>query len=359
MYGLLDASHYWYLKLREELINLGTTPSQLDHGIFYYFEGNSLSGIAVIWVDDILYAGNDKFLEIIAQIKNIFHIGTENESPFTYVGIHLVQDESYSITIDQQAYSESLNAIPLVREQVNDPHRVLNKKEESQLRGAIGQLNWLANITRPEISYQVSKISSEIPKATISTLKEVNKIIKFIKTTPSHILFPSLHVQSIRVRVYADASFNNDVNGSSQGGHIVLLSDKNKLSCPISWRSNKVRRVARSTLAAETLAMADGSETALFILKLGSESGHISVPQEIISLTDNRSLYEAVNTTSQISDRRLRVEISMLRQMQEKNEIKICWTRTQNQLADSLTKKGAPFLQLLTTLKEGKLPHLC
>ena len=84
--------------------------------------------------------------------------------------------------------------------------------------------------------------------------------------------------------------------------------------------------------------MADGSDAALYILQLGSESGHISAPQEIVSLTDNRSLYEAVNTTSQITDRRLWVEISMLRQMQEKKEIKICWTRTQNQLADTYQK---------------------
>ena len=138
-----------------------------------------------------------------------------------------------------------------------------------------------------------------------------------------------------------------------------MLCDKYSQSCPISWKSNKVRRVARSTLAAETLAMADGSEAALYVLELGSEANYIRAPQEIIGFTDNRSLYDSVNTTSLISDRRLRVEISMLRQMQEKKEIKICWTKTQNQLADSLTKKGAPFLQLLATLQEGKIAHHC
>ena len=34
VYGLADASRYWYLKLREELIKLGATPAQLDQRIF-------------------------------------------------------------------------------------------------------------------------------------------------------------------------------------------------------------------------------------------------------------------------------------------------------------------------------------
>ena len=33
-YGLADASRYWYLKFREELIKLGATPTQLDQGTF-------------------------------------------------------------------------------------------------------------------------------------------------------------------------------------------------------------------------------------------------------------------------------------------------------------------------------------
>ena len=34
IYGLADASRYWYLKFREEHIKLGAKPSQLDQGVF-------------------------------------------------------------------------------------------------------------------------------------------------------------------------------------------------------------------------------------------------------------------------------------------------------------------------------------
>ena len=40
---------------------------------------------------------------------------------------------------------------------------------------------------------------------------------------------------------------------------------------PISWRANKIKRVVHSTLAAESLALAEGLEEAVFLKALLSE----------------------------------------------------------------------------------------
>ena len=65
--------------------------------------------------------------------------------------------------------------------------RSLDDKEKTKLREILGQLNWLACMTRPEISFDVSEISSRVSIATFHDLKKVNKIIKFLKTTPNNI----------------------------------------------------------------------------------------------------------------------------------------------------------------------------
>ena len=124
----------------------------------------------------------------------------------------------------------------------------------------MGLLNWPANINQPEISFQVFTISSKIRDATISDIKAANKIIKFIKDNKTHITFPPLHVPSTKMVMYSDASFINISDGCSQGEYLVFLSDKNNTSCPISWKSNKLRRVARFTftLTIEALAFIDG-----------------------------------------------------------------------------------------------------
>ena len=78
--------------------------------------------------------------------------------------------------------------------------------------------------------------------------------MKFVKEYKNHIIFPSLHLESTKIVMFSDASFNNLSDGYSQGGYIALIADKFNMSCPISWKSTKVCFVARSTLATEISA---------------------------------------------------------------------------------------------------------
>ena len=77
----------------------------------------------------------------------------------------------------------------------------------------------------------------------------------------------------------------------------------------------------KSTLAAETLAMADATDSAYLISMLLGEI--IKGPKAILSImcfTDNKSLYDDSHTTNTISERRLIVDLSILREMITKNE---------------------------------------
>ena len=49
-YGLADASRYWYLHVRDVLINLGATVCNVDQGMFLWFNRNILYGILVCHV---------------------------------------------------------------------------------------------------------------------------------------------------------------------------------------------------------------------------------------------------------------------------------------------------------------------
>ena len=171
--------------------------------------------IVSIFVDDLLWAGNSEFAQIILKLKIVFQVGSENHKSFTYVGTNLKQDDDFSITVDQHACNESIQPIPVTREQISNSHRNATDKERSSIRSAVSQLNWLANISRPEISFQVSNISTRITKATVQDIRETNKIIKFAKSNRSYITFSSLHLPSDKVIMYSDASFNNLCNGAS------------------------------------------------------------------------------------------------------------------------------------------------
>ena len=354
VYGLADASRSWYLKLKKELLNLGGQAVQLDQGIFIWKVNSSLMGILVCFVDDVIWAGTPEFKKIISKLKDIFQTSSEHASSFKYIGISLKQSTDGTITINQDDYVDELEPIKLHPERAkchND--EAINDKERSELRRLLGKLNWLACMSRPEISFTVSDVSSRVTTAKLSDIKVINKTIKFLKSYKGFITIPKLNLNELTIKVFTDASFNNIEGGQSQGGYIVFLTDQSNRSSPICWSSNRVRRVVRSTLAAETLASADGSDTAHYLAKMLQQ--FLSKTPKITCFTDSRSLFESAGSTKAVSDRRLRVEISALRELIQNNEIVLKWIEGSLQISNVLTKHGASPFSLIEILKLGKL----
>lgn len=67
----------------------------------------------------------------------------------------------------------------------------------------------------------------------------------------------------------------------------------------LSWQSKRVKRIVRSTLAGETLAMSDGIDNSIFLSTLFSEltTGDAEHASPIICVTDNHSLADALKST--------------------------------------------------------------
>ena len=71
--------------------------------------------------------------------------------------------------------------------------------------------------------------------------------------------------------VYSDASYNNLENGDSQGSFCIFLQDSyGNLSLTL-WRSKMIRRMVKSTMAAETLVLVDAAEASCWLSNLISE----------------------------------------------------------------------------------------
>ena len=66
--------------------------------------------------------------------------------------------------------------------------------------------------------------------------------------------------------------------------------------------------------------------------------------------TDNRLLHDSANTTTQVADHILHLEISAIREQQDNGEISICWISKVKQLADCLTKKGVSCTYIMSVL---------
>jgi len=138
---------------------------------------------------------------------------------------------------------------------------------------------------------------------------------------------------------------------------VIFLQGSNDNLSPLIWRSHKLKRVVKSAMGAETMALLEGAEYVMLIKTIIKEITLIDLP--IICISDNKSVVDAINSTSVLEYKRLYIDICALRQMIERKELnRIILTTSQNQLADCLTKATASSQKLIQVLSGEEIYKL-
>jgi hypothetical protein len=105
--------------------------------------------------------------------------------------------------------------------------------------------------------------------------------------------YPTLDLDSLYIRGYANASFGMTVDCSSQIGYCILLMDKFDGFAIVKFRSGTCHRVMHSAMAAETCAFAEAFDAA-FVLKHSHEKLlKRQIPLQM--LTDSKQLLGAIS----------------------------------------------------------------
>ena len=121
----------------------------------------------------------------------------------------------------------------------------------------------------------------------------------------------------------------------------------------LEWVSTKQKRVTKSTLAAETLAVSEGVDRSKFIQSLITTIFGFEVPLHVFS--DNKSLVTTSTQTTTVRERGLIMDIAAIREGVSKSEFTLEHISTTDQLADCFTKKMTSDL-FLSCVKLHKLP---
>lgn len=301
-------------------------------------------------VDDFMNGGTDRLKTIMNKFKESIIIGSENVTPLKYIGLNIHQDSS-EIIVDQSAY---LNDVEKCVIDQKDKLRSLNPEEKHMYRSIVGQLNWLATQSRPDISFDVCKLSTKLDAPIVQDVIDANKTLKKAFSNKVHLRYNKLR-PPLQLIAYCDASFANLPGGNSQGAYIVFLTDSHMNASPLAWRSRKLRRVCRSTLAAETLSLVDTVDVCIWMKHIINEIDDSELLHTIIR-TDNRDLFDAAHSTKAVEEKRLRVELGSVRESIREKEFVLQWVPGDEQIADSLTKQGANVNTLINVLNEGSLP---
>ena len=248
-----------------------------------------------------------------------------------------------------------------------DPSAKLDAGEVTEVRSCLGSIGWLARQTRPDLAFSCSIIAQAMGAPAVSHMMMAYKLAQqAVKYKHGQLIFrPSLELDlwTCKVAVFADSSHANvdceklGEKVKSQCGYVCALvspdfTDGKKHSLHVlEWHSGSIKRVVRSTLAAEANGLTEGAEAALWLRAvLGEIRGekHDELT-DTIWITDAKSLRDVlVRDAGRASDKRVRIIVAALRQMLEEDGIEVVWCDTAVMLADILTKEcGSEIIDLV------------
>ena len=357
VYGLIDAPREWYTALQQTMDESGFKRSQLDSCLYYAWEKGHLIGALAIHVDDILFTGTTEFQESYMQkLKNKYPFKHWKLNQGEFLGRYRQKNEDGSISVNQKEYCEKMKTIELSRERKRERHAELNEKERSQLRGVAGALNWITTATRPDMAAATASVQQKITSAKVGDIAQANQAVAEARDHKHvTIIIQSIPMTRLALLVTADASWTSENDLKSQGAYMICATTKDVEQghpvtvSPLKWKSQKQERAVSSTLAAELLTVSKGVAEATWMRHFFCEASieHYDLTNDerqcinipIIAVTDNKPLYDHIHADHGIcQDKRLAIEILLLRRDVRKYNVTLRWIDTAQMLVDCMTK---------------------
>ncbi|CAE7352234.1 RE2 [Symbiodinium sp. CCMP2456] len=313
IYGTKDAGRAWWKKLYKTLKRHSWLMSRIEAALFYLVEGGRLIGVMISHVDDLYCTGEgERYETTLNELEKELHLKIKR-SEFRFCGKNVKQTNG-AIELDQYDAIEGVDYMlfsPARRKEVNAP---LTEEEKSQFRGLIGQMGWITRQSRPDLMVNVSLASQTMGSPKVKDVINLNKAVKMLKETSDakwRFVPSDMTLENARVFCFADSSFANTESLKSQCGYLVGLTTEamdSENDAPIlilETYSGSIKRVCRSTLAAEANGLLAGVEAAEYLQMLMEE---IMYPEErlvdisrefakekVLCYTDAKSLEAALN----------------------------------------------------------------
>ena len=382
LYGLKQGPSAWNKLLTSVLKDLNLVQSKYDPCLFTHRSKDGRMVIMAVYVDDMLLTGDNVELieKILAAMSEKFKINVMNDAK-TLLGMKIdINEVTGSIKLSQEIYVERILSdfsLERNRQEIRstparpDTYELyvaylveLNgrtpPKVDYDYRGAIGCLLYLSTQTRPDISNIVRWLSKFVACPNDFHVDTVQYLLGYLRGTKSYgLTYPS--GGDCKLVGYSDASYCDDyLNGRSTIASLVTLN-----GVPVLWKSRQLSFVVLSSTHSEYAAIAecvlavahardvlseilghhieavdihnnspDRGSTALQDFKAIAQFG---MPTDI--MVDNQAaIYIGMNDTSGKKAKHINVRFQLVREKICDNTVTLKYIKTQDQLADILTK---------------------
>ncbi len=380
-YGLVSAPREWFLDVDhtiQEKCNM--VRLQTDPCIWVLKEPNSQGADEVILmigshVDDFLIAGdlvNPAARQALENFKRAYRWSPWEDPPFLHCGVTIKQQQDYGFQLDHAEFCTELKQVTV------DSHEPgITESERSQSRALLGSIQWRVLQTAPQHAAKLSWLQSALPRGDKETVNQVNKLCREVYAS-RHLSVGIKDLQAcgpedLCMVAWTDAGVGNRPDMTSTGGYLVALANKSILNgvrgpiTPISWRSGKLARVAKSSLSAEVQALSEGEQELMMcraeLAELLGYSLDLRRPElatqkiEGAIIVDAKSVYDAVqkgetaSAAYSMKEKYAALELMSVAENLRKQATRLLWVSSEAQLADGLTKSSAQEMLRVFLLK--------
>lgn len=274
------------------------------------------------------------------------HIEIKIVSSKCFVGLEY-ESEDDGIVVNQIGYIESVIAryrmqnCGRVRTPIFDVDSLLRSNEKDvpatqPYRQLIGCLNYIACVSRPDITFSVSLLSRFNTAPCKKHWVAAKNVLGYLKDT----LDCSMRYKrggKVQLQTYSDADWGSDcVNRKSISGIIMYLGGG-----PVLYKSKQQSLVALSSTEVEYIAASSAARETIWARQLLEEiTDQVETPTIYI---DNQSAIKLVNNSEfHARTKHLDIRLHHLRDSSKKNLFQVEYIPTQLQRADVLTKSLGP-----------------
>ncbi|OLP81054.1 Copia protein [Symbiodinium microadriaticum] len=362
-YGLTSAPREWYQDLTSTLRRLKAQACLSDPCIWRLFDesGEKVIGLIGLYVDDILFCGDEGselYCQFLHDLHQAYSWSPWESDNFSHCGVRVQQFADASILLDHSEFCSELVQMP---SRSKDDDSELTAQEISQARAILGSIQWRASQTAPQHSAKVSYLLSMLATKKGEVVDMVNKLVREVHLA-RHVAVKIQQLECDPAHMilvgWSDAAVANRPDLKSTGGHLFGLMNPQEVQQgygkvnAITWKSSRLNRVARSSLSAETQALADLDGEMMYArltwAEMNGHRGDLKLKDEwiraipAIMVIDARALFDALErgdlTISSMKDKFSALETLALAQSMSTLGTQLQWTDSDHQLADGLTK---------------------
>jgi hypothetical protein len=352
LYDLKQSAHQWNIKLHAALTEMGFKKIESDTSVYIYTNGE-VKMFVPIYIDDITIASKSTpaIERTVKQLSG--HFKCRDIGPTIYLlGVGIGRDRSKRlITLHQRQFILDM----LERYKMSDCHPVLtpmspgtslskqmgpeNAAEVDLMRNvpylsAVGSLQYLATMTRPDIAYTVSYLARFNCNPGPKHWAAVKHLFRYLKGTLEYKLQYSGESGSAVFTTYTDAAHGDCIDsGRSTGGYVTMMAGG-----AIGWGSKLQSIVALSTTEAEFVSAVEAGKEITWMRNILGEFGYPVTQLSTLHIDNQSAISVSKNPEHHGRMKHLDLRYYWLRDAVNTKAIAPSYIPTAEQIADILTK---------------------